>query len=417
MSEKINILVVSPDSFGVGKYRCIGPHTFLQNHYGNEFHVDIEFTPPVEDDFYKKYQIVFFHSLLYKLGDIEMAYEMTSKRILWCKQNGIKTVVDIDDYWMPDQFHPLHHMIMERRDDKYKIKIMREVDYITTPTEIFADEIKKRLGVSNVVVFPNAVDTNEIQFQPKPEPSKFTRFAWLGGSTHLHDLELMRDCIISAQYNFKDRIQFVLCGFDTRGHVTEINKETGELKKREIKPEETSWYKYEQFFTDDYKILDDEYVNYLKKFTNHPYDDMDKPYRRIWTKSINSYAESYNTFDVALAPLKNTLFNSCKSQLKVIEAGFHKKPIICSDWGPYTLDLINAVEYGGKINPKGNALLVDINKNHKDWFAHIKRLMKNPAMIEDLGNKLYETVKDKYAMSTVTKNRAEWYKSDRKSVV
>jgi glycosyltransferase involved in cell wall biosynthesis len=95
----------------------------------------------------------------------------------------------------------------------------------------------------------------------------------------------------------------------------------------------------------------------------------------------------------------------------VIEAGFHKKALIASETEPYTLDLINAIEFGGKYNDKGNALLVSPSKNHKQWAQHMKRLVENPNMIEDLGNKLYETVKDKYSLPNVCKNRTEFFKS------
>jgi hypothetical protein len=32
-------------------------------------------------------------------------------------------------------------------------------------------------------------------------------------------------------------------------------------------------------------------------------------------------------------------------------------------------------------------------------------------LVTDLGERLYETVKDKYDLNQVTKTRAEWYKS------
>jgi hypothetical protein len=32
-------------------------------------------------------------------------------------------------------------------------------------------------------------------------------------------------------------------------------------------------------------------------------------------------------------------------------------------------------------------------------------------MIKDMGERLYETVKDDYDLKNVTKNRAEWYKT------
>jgi glycosyltransferase involved in cell wall biosynthesis len=208
------------------------------------------------------------------------------------------------------------------------------------------------------------------------------RFGWLGGSSHLHDLELMSNGISSTHYSFKDKAQFVLCGFDLRGTVTEMAP-NGEKRQRPIQPLETVWYKYEKFFTDNYKVL---------------------------TKEINSYATNYNTFDVSLAPLVDSLFNGNKSQLKVIEAGFHKKAIIASDVDPYTIDLISAVD-NGVLNNKGNALLVNPKRNHKDWAKHMKRLIENPNMIEDLGNRLYETVKDKYSLKNVCNDRVQFFKT------
>jgi len=37
--------------------------------------------------------------------------------------------------------------------------------------------------------------------------------------------------------------------------------------------------------------------------------------------------------------------------------------------------------------------------------------VNNPNLMVDLGERLYETVKDKYDLRNVTKTRAEWYKS------
>jgi glycosyltransferase involved in cell wall biosynthesis len=98
-----------------------------------------------------------------------------------------------------------------------------------------------------------------------------------------------------------------------------------------------------------------------------------------------------------------------KSQLKVIEAGFYKKALIASNIGPYTIDLKHALKNGNFTD--GNALLVDENRNHSDWSKYIKKLLTNPNLVTDLGERLYETVKDKYDLNQVTKTRAEWYKS------
>ena len=65
---------------------------------------------------------------------------------------------------------------------------------------------------------------------------------------------------------------------------------------------------------------------------------------------------------------------------------------------------------GGKLNPKGNCLLVDSNKNHKLWYKYIKYLIDNPNVINDLGEKLFETVYPRYSLKTITEERAEWYR-------
>ena len=97
--------------------------------------------------------------------------------------------------------------------------------------------------------------------------------------------------------------------------------------------------------------------------------------------------------------------------MKVIEAGFFKKALIASATDPYTLDLVGVTVKGGGFNPDGNALLVDPTRNHKEWQKHMKLLIENPNMIEDLGEKLYETVKDTYSLKKVCEDRAQFLKS------
>ena len=97
-----------------------------------------------------------------------------------------------------------------------------------------------------------------------------------------------------------------------------------------------------------------------------------------------------------------------KSQLKVIEAGFYKKALIASDFGPYTIDLQHSLDKGNFTD--GNALLVHPKRN-RDWSKFMKKLIQNPSWVEDLGERLYETVKDKYDLNIMTKTRSEIYKS------
>jgi glycosyltransferase involved in cell wall biosynthesis len=400
--SKIKILVVPSDRTGVGKFRSVDPHVFLQNLYGDDFHVDIVYEPSYDDmSFWFQYQIVACHR---SIGpDFEKANELIKK----LTENGIITIVDIDDYWMPGKEHPIHDIIKFNKINEKIVANLKVASYVTTTTNLFANEIKK--FNKNVVVFPNAINPNEPQFKEPTLESDRLRIGWLGGSSHLHDLQLL-DSPLGKITHLKDKLQFVLCGFDTRGSVTEINQQTGEHKKRDILPHETVWAQYEKIFTQNHSLLSDDYKKYLLKYTQEKYpNELDESYVRVWTQPVTSYAKNYSKFDVSLAPIKNTMFNRMKSQLKVIEAGFYKKAIIASDLGPYTLDLKHCLNHGNFVD--GNAMLVDENRNHSDWAKYIKKLVENPNMVKDMGERLYETVKDTYDLNTVTKNRAEFYKS------
>jgi glycosyltransferase involved in cell wall biosynthesis len=404
--SKIKILVIPSDKFGVGKFRIIDPYTYIGENHDDEIHVDISYgVDKGDDNLFLNYNAVVFHSFIHTTS-----HEDNVDRIKWLKDKGIKVIMDIDDLWFVDHRHPMYGHIKANKIGEKKIEMLKLSDYITTTTPIFVKTIKDKLKLNNVEVFPNAVNEDEPQFKSNKIESDKIRFGWLGGSSHLYDIELLTNGIASTHNAFKDKVQFVLCGFDLRGTVHEIDQQSGKQRTRPIQPMETVWYKYEQIFTENYKVLSDEYKSFLSTFLDTPYNDENESYRRRWTQEITKYANNYNYFDVSLAPIVESEFNANKSQLKVIEAGFHKKAIISSEVNPYTLDLISAIN-DGKFNNKGNALLVNPKRNHKDWAKHMKRLVENPNMIEDLGNRLYETVKDTYSLKKVCKDRIEFFKS------
>jgi len=400
--NKIRVLCLPSDKTGVGKFRSIDPHIMLQNLYPDDFHVDIDYEPKVNDlNYWKQYDIVHFHRT------IGHEYENSVDLIKRLNNLGLVTIMDLDDYWLPTKEHPVHAMVVQSKLHEKIMNNLKAAGHVTTTTSIFATEILK--FNKNVYVLPNAINPNEPQFKAKTEPSDKLRFGWLGGSSHLHDLKLM-DGTMNKLSQLKDKFSLYLCGFDVRGSVTEINQQTGEQKQRDIKPEETVWSRYEEIFTDNYKLVDPKHKDFLMEFREDEFISDTLPfYNRVWTKPINTYASNYRLFDVSLAPIKNHIFNRVKSQLKVIEAGFYKKAIIASNVGPYTVDLKHALNNGEFTD--GNALLVNEVKNHSDWAKYMKKLIDNPNWSYDLGQRLYETVKDTYDLNKVTKDRSDLYKS------
>jgi hypothetical protein len=207
-----------------------------------------------------------------------------------------------------------------------------------------------------------------------------------------------------------------MCGFDTRGTITEI-KPDGSRDTRMIQPHETIWMKFEEIFTSNYKEKneDPEYFKWLSKIKREDYPGQyTKNYIRRWTLPLTQYGKHYDYCDVCLAPIdaidryktekgqiinRTNYFNEVKSELKIIEAGMKKKALIAQDFGIYK-ELIKDGETG---------LLIKDNKD--GWYKAMKKVIQDPGYREMLANNLHEYVKEKYDLKNVTNQRAEIYKS------
>jgi len=399
MSKKIKMLVIPSDTTGVGKFRSVDPHVYIAEHYGDEFDVDIVYNMPNGDleAFLKQYDLIHIHKQLDK----------QCKIIDMIKFLGIPVILDIDDHFKLGNDHPMSITAKKERWHEPIINHLKKADYVTTTTPIFADVIKQHN--KNVKVFPNAINPEEKQYAVAKNPrTDRLRVGIICGSSHLKDLELLSG--IATQVN-KDKVQFVLCGFDTRGTRT-IYKDNGEVETRPIYPQESVWCDYEKIFCDNYRTISPEHKDFLMKYmagVDDPFTN--EPYRRMWTRHINDYATHYQNVDVLIAPLKENEFNKVKSELKEIECGFTHTAFIGQNFGAYTINLVPMIEKGGKINEEGTALLVDSSKNHKQWAKYINKLADDADMLKKLQDNLYNFVKDRYSLAEICRQRVEFYKS------
>ena len=399
MDKKIKMLVIPSDRTGVGKFRSVDPHVYIEENYGDEFDIDIVYNMPNGDleAFLKQYDLIHIHKQLDK----------QCKIIDMIKFLGIPVILDIDDHFKLGNDHPMSITAKKERWHEPIINHLKKADYVTTTTPIFADVIKQYN--KNVKVFPNAINPEEKQYAVAKNPrTDKLRVGIICGSSHLKDLELLSG--IATQVN-KDKVQFVLCGFDTRGTRT-IYKGNGEVETRPIYPQESVWCDYEKIFTDNYRTISPEHKDFLMKYmagVDDPFTN--EPYRRMWTRHINDYATHYQNVDVLIAPLKENDFNKVKSELKEIECGFTHTAFIGQNFGAYTINLVPMIEKGGKINEEGTALLVDSSKNHKQWAKYINKLADDADMLKKLQDNLYNFVKDRYSLAEICKQRVEFYKS------
>ena len=103
--SKVRVLAIPSDSHGVWKYRIIDPFTYIGDNHSDEVHVDLVFDVPNENKFFDNYDIVYFHSFIHK-GESQLNLD----RINWLKKEGIKVVMDIDDFWRVDHTSKLRNI-------------------------------------------------------------------------------------------------------------------------------------------------------------------------------------------------------------------------------------------------------------------------------------------------------------------
>jgi glycosyltransferase involved in cell wall biosynthesis len=445
--NKKKVLFYCVDQAGVFQFRILCPMVELDRNHSDEFHCDIEtqldFNDPNLIEKLKQYDIIHYHRQL--APSIPQMLKIAKE----LREAGVILVVDIDDYWHLDKKHPMYSLSIEHKMHQEITDNLKIADYVTTTTDIFAEEIKKTTGKDNVIVLYNAINPDWMkQFQDnrKPDPDGLVRISYCAGSSHLGDVQQLEGVInmLEADVETKGKYKINLIGWDSNGTTQEvvfnqelmkelqarniwdqkiidyINKCKGDIDKipimpndlktlykgkvftvnqRQIKADESVYYQYEKILTDNYKLLkDDNYKRWLMNFQKLNYPGK-QYFSRIWTRPANTYAESLDQTDIVIAPLDNNKFNSLKSNLKQVECWSRKLPIVCSDMPPYNIF--------GKNNE--NCILIKTEKNTRDWKNALKKLILDKELRDKLGNQLYEDFKEKYHLTTVTKKRAEFY--------
>lgn len=264
------------------------------------------------------------------------------------EKHGFKLVVDLDDWVILPDYHPMYKNYKAGDADAILDNI-KNADCVTVTTDRLYQKIKEYN--KNTHVIPNALPFGYDQFTLKPErQSDIFNFIYTGQSSHLEDVRLMQTDIVRAR-NLKD-MGITLAGFSLNSPIT--------------------WGKIE------------------KVFSAH------NNYTRIPMKPLNEYMSVYDNADCSLVPLCVNEFNSCKSNLKVLEAGSKKLPCIVSYVAPYRDDHDAPVLWV---------------KQPGDWYKHMKYLSDNREYAKDMGEKLYEYVKERFDLLKWNKVRFELYES------
>jgi glycosyltransferase involved in cell wall biosynthesis len=214
-------------------------------------------------------------------------------------------------------------------------------DAVITTTPALAKEIRQIN--ENVTVVSNCLDLTHKQWEAEPQPrTDKIKVGWVGGVTHEEDLKLIAEEIKGMD------IEFYICGYTP-----------GEIWNRIAKS------------MPDAKIVEG--------------------------TTVFEYGEVYKHFDIVVAPLQNTKFNNCKSELKILEASAYKKPIICSAVLPYLYHTAN-----------DGVLFLPRNQ----WRSGIQKLIDaGHSVRQSMGQSNYEYCKKHHNLELHNLTRLQLYKS------
>lgn len=342
----MKILALMNKPGGVDYHRLIKPLMRLHIDEG----VDVNKAQDIDDKGIPDltpYDLVTFNRYLYK-----QHYDVLE----YLAKHNIPYVIDIDDYWKLPKYHPAFEYYRKNKLPRAIEDAIRYSSGVTTSTEPLAAYIRQLHP--RVCILPNVLDTTDEQWNWPQKESERLRVGWLAGGTHTNDASIIGESISIA---LKDvDFDFVYCGFDPKSQVN---------------------------------------LSILSRLNNN---ERNMKIFAMRGRSPDEYGKMIADLDVLVAPLENTKYNNCKSDIKILEAAAYSKPIICSNVLPYS-------EH--KDNP-GVILVDNLTNNWADILRQVGSMSKSQlAEIGKANNKYCET----WDMETVNKKRLSFYEQCIKS--
>jgi glycosyltransferase involved in cell wall biosynthesis len=270
-------------------------------------------------------------------------------------QLGMKIVYDIDDnVWEIPEYNPAYQTLTQHRDG-FKACI-RMVDVVSVSTKALAKAVRKHVKFMvsmrtgreiPIIVAENRID--ERMFVP-PVTSEVTIVGWAGSSSHIGDLDLIEDAIRNCATQFPQvQFQFRGCGLPATSQLPKLPNF-------------------------DFKL----WMPVAEYGCRMP----------LWGWSIS------------LAPVIDNEFNSAKSNIKMVEAGYCGIPCLASAVRPYDEFVSH--------DPELRWLLCS---GYAGWARKLKDLLHDKARREELGLRMRDVVRRHYSMDKPHEGWEEVFKA------
>lgn len=256
--------------------------------------------------------------------------------LLQMKKSGVRIIADIDDLPELDHRHYLYNAFQHNGTSRDIVESLRLADYVTCTTQYLADQLSARYSIDmkKIVVIPNALPFDTGQFC-KVDTGHDTTFVYAAGASHYRDSTLLP----------AGRPDVTFAGYE------------------ENHPE---WRKIRQ-------------VHEGSKFVSH--------------RPLHNYMHVYAGHSVALAPLRPGVFNQCKSNLKMLEAGAAGLAFIASEVLPYFNQTDQRV--------------VTFARSDNMWRDEMWRMSMSESLRADSGEELAQHVRKHYHLDRVNQVRKQ----------
>ena len=375
--EKLKILGVFANEGGCAYYRLIMPLQKLAQLYPEKVEVKFSQNPlglntetgemPPDD---AEYNLLDWADIVVINNISNFGGPYTARVIGLSKQRGKFVHFDTDDL-LTDLYEG--HRLKQTYEDRNLYDITKwmyhTADLVTVTQRKFAERVKPFVG-GVLAVVKNSIDyTLPCWGMPKTRVKNKTRIGWAGGIHHEEDVKEFAGVALSVnQKAGMERVQW-----DFYGSPPPVEKGKPKEWQHEV------WDNYR-------RIL-------LRGFKN----------AKNWTIGQalppDRYGSMYSMMDVAIAPLQMNEFNDSRSEIKVAECGRYKVPLIASNVGCYDETIIN-----GK-----TGFLIDPDAPKTEWVRLLTKCIKNPKLVKEMGNNLYEVTEEYFDINKVVKHRLTLY--------
>lgn len=262
---------------------------------------------------------------------------------MYQQEFGKKIVVDCDDGLVLDESNPFKADHDAFNATAIIQRTLEIADLVTTTTPYLSHRLKKINP--NVQVFPNYLDL-ELWEKPKlPSIPDRIRIGWAGSVTHLEDLQMIVEPLKQIKQTYP-QVELIFCG---------------DPRIREL-------------------------------FGDVPVEVMLGVPAEVWPTKLAGLR-----LDIGLAPLRDTEFNRCKSNIKWLEYAINKIP------GVYSPTVYNFPGFDGRLG--------QIAESPDQWYRILENYILYPTLREDIASRAYAWVRRQYDLSRHATKLAQVYAS------